>query len=166
MNPATVLRVLGPEPWNVAYIEPSVRPDDGRFGDNPNRMQLHYQLQVILNPTPATPKSSTWKAWKPSASTRAGTTSASSRTTGKARLMGAWGLGWEVWLDGQEITQFTYFQQAGGYDLDPVAVELTYGLERILAPCRARTVWELEWGRDHLWGCLLRSEIEHCELLL
>ena len=119
-NPATYLRVLGPEPWNVGYVEPSVRPDDGRYGENPNRLQQHYQFQVILKPDPGQPAgalpASRWRRW---GSTRASTTSASSKTTGNRPALGAWGLGWEVWLDGQEITQFTYFQQAGGIRARP-----------------------------------------------
>ena len=132
MNPATFLRVLGPEPWNVAYVEPSVRPDDGRYGENPNRLQQHY-------PVPGHPQA---RSRQPAGTLSrlagsAGHRSARARhplcggQLGISPPLGAWGLGWEVWLDGQEITQFTYFQQAGGLALDPVSVEITYGLERI-----------------------------------
>jgi len=165
MNPATVLRVLGPEPWNVAYIEPSVRPDDGRFGDNPNRMQLHYQLQVILQPDPGNPQELYLESLEAIGIDWRRHDIRFVEDNWESPLLGAWGLGWEVWLDGQEITQFTYFQQAGGYDLNPVAVELTYGLERILIALQgADSVWDLEWGLGITYGdVLLRSEIEHCE---
>jgi glycyl-tRNA synthetase len=165
MNPATVLRVLGPEPWNVAYIEPSVRPDDGRFGDNPNRMQLHYQLQVILQPDPGNPQELYLDSLEAIGIDRRRHDIRFVEDNWESPAMGAWGLGWEVWLDGQEITQFTYFQQAGGFDLDPVAVELTYGLERILIALQGKgSVWDMEWGMGITYGdVLLRSEIEHCE---
>jgi len=165
MNPATVLRVLGPEPWNVAYIEPSVRPDDGRFGDNPNRMQLFYQLQVILQPDPGAPQELYLQSLEAIGIDRRKHDIRFVEDNWESPALGAWGLGWEVWLDGQEITQFTYFQQAGGYDLDPVAVELTYGLERILMALQNKeSVWELDWGMGISYGDVLhRSEVEHCE---
>ena len=132
LNPATALRVLGPEPWRVAYAEPSVRPDDSRYGDNPNRLQTHTQFQVILKPEPGDPQE-----------LYLGSLSALGIDAGAhdvrfvednwaSPALGAWGLGWEVWLDGLEITQFTYFQQSGGMTLDPVSVEITYGMERII----------------------------------
>jgi len=165
MNPATVLRVLGPEPWNVAYIEPSVRPDDGRFGNNPNRMQVHYQLQVILQPDPGNPQELYLQSLEAIGIDRHQHDIRFVEDNWASPALGAWGLGWEVWLDGQEITQFTYFQQAGGYDLDPVAVELTYGLERILIALQGKErVWDLEWGPGISYGdVLLQSEIEHCK---
>lgn len=165
MNPATVLRVLGPEPWNVAYIEPSVRPDDGRFGDNPNRMQVHYQLQVILQPDPGNPQELYLQSLEAIGIDRCKHDIRFVEDNWESPALGAWGLGWEVWLDGQEITQFTYFQQAGGLELDPVAVELTYGLERILIALLGRSsVWEMEWGAGITYGdVLLQSEIEHCK---
>jgi glycyl-tRNA synthetase len=132
LNPATFLRVLGPEPWRTAYVEPSVRPDDSRYGENPNRLQTHTQFQVILKPDPGNPQE-----------LYLGSIRALGVDTGchdvrfvednwESPALGAWGLGWEVWLDGLEITQFTYFQAAGGLALEPVSVEITYGLERIL----------------------------------
>ena len=131
-NPATALRVLGPEPWNVAYVEPSVRPDDARYGQNPNRLQTHTQFQVILKPAPQDPQ----EIYLESLAAIGINTRAHDirfvEDNWASPALGAWGLGWEVWLDGLEITQFTYFQQAGGLPLDPVAVELTYGLERIV----------------------------------
>ena len=133
MNPATFLRVLGPEPWNVAYVEPSVRPDDGRYGENPNRFQLHHQYQVILKPDPGNPQELYLRvAQSPRHRPAPARHPLRGGQLGTARHLGAWGLGWEVWLDGQEITQFTYFQQMGGVALDPVSVEITYGLERPL----------------------------------
>ena len=173
MNPATFLRVLGPEPWNVAYVEPSVRPDDGRYGENPNRFQLHTQYQVILKPDPA--------AGPAGAVPREGPQELyleSLKALGidprqhdirfvednwEQPAISAWGLGWEVWLDGQEITQFTYFQQMGGVALDPVSVEITYGLERILiALNNAKAIWNEEWGAGVTYGEIRRQEeFEH-----
>jgi len=165
MNPETVLRVLGPEPWNVAYIEPSIRPDDGRFGDNPNRMQQHYQLQVILQPDPGNPQELFLKSLETVGVNPREHDIRFVEDNWESPALGAWGLGWEVWLDGQEITQFTYFQQAGGLELDPVAVEITYGLDRIvLALQGVDAVWEIDYGAGIDYGAaLLRKEIEHCE---
>lgn len=164
MNPATVLRVLGPEPWNVVYIEPSIRPDDGRFGDNPNRMQQHYQLQVILKPDPGDPQEVYLKSLEAVGINLRQHDIRFVEDNWEQPALGAWGLGWEVWLDGQEITQFTYFQQAGGVTLDPVSVEITYGLDRIaLALQDVDSVWEIEFGSGTIYGdLLLQSEIEHC----
>jgi len=164
MNPATVLRVLGPEPWNVAYVEPSFRPDDGRFGDNPNRMQMHTQFQVILKPDPGNPQELYLESLYALGVRREEHDIRFVEDNWESPALGAWGLGWEVWLDGLEITQFTYFQQAGGFALDPVSVELTYGLERIaMALQEVRSVWEIDWDGTHTYGdVLLRPEIEHC----
>jgi len=132
LNPATFLRVLGPEPWRVAYVEPSVRPDDSRYGENPNRLQTHTQYQVILKPPPDDAQELYLGSLR---ALGVETTRHDVRfveDNWESPAIGAWGLGWEVWLDGLEITQFTYFQQAGGHSLDPPAVELTYGLERIV----------------------------------
>jgi glycyl-tRNA synthetase len=132
MNPATFLRVLGPEPWNVSYAEPSVRPDDSRYGQNPNRVQRHTQFQVILKPDPGNPQ----ELYLQSLESLGIDTKAHDvrfvEDNWESPALGAWGLGWEVWLDGMEITQFTYFQQAGSQTLRVPAVEITYGLERIL----------------------------------
>ena len=132
MNPATILSVLGPEPWRSAYVEPSVRPDDSRYGENPNRLQTHTQFQVILKPEPGNPQ----ELYLRSLSALGIDVDAHDvrfvEDNWAQPAIGAWGLGWEVWLDGLEITQFTYFQQVGGINLDPVPVEITYGLERIL----------------------------------
>ena len=163
-NPATVLRVLGPEPWNVAYVEPSYRPDDGRYGDNPNRMQMHHQFQVILKPDPGNPQELYLKSLEAIGIDRNQHDLRFVEDRWESPALGAWGLGWEVWMDGQEISQYTYFQQAGGFPLEPVAVELTYGLERIaIALQRVHTVWDIDWDGTHTYGdILLRSEVEHC----
>jgi glycyl-tRNA synthetase len=164
MNPATVLRVLGPEPWKVAYVEPSYRADDGRYGDNPNRMQMHTQFQVILKPDPGNPQELYLESLYALGIRRDEHDVRFVEDKWEAPALGAWGLGWEVWLDGLEITQFTYFQQAGGMPLDPVAVELTYGLERIVMFLQnVRSVWEIDWDGTHTYGdVLLQPEIEHC----
>ena len=164
MNPATALRVLGPEPWNVVYVEPSIRPDDGRFGENPNRMQMHHQLQVILKPDPGDPQERYVKSLEAIGIDPRQHDIRFVEDNWESPALGAWGLGWEVWLDGQEITQFTYFQQAGGQPLDPVSVEITYGLDRItLALQGLESVWSMDYGAGILYGdLLLASEIEHC----
>jgi glycyl-tRNA synthetase len=163
MNPATFLRVLGPEPWNVAYVEPSVRPDDGRYGENPNRFQVHYQYQVILKPDPGNPQELYLDSLKALGINPREHDIRFVEDNWEQPAISAWGLGWEVWLDGQEITQFTYFQQVGGVTLDPVAVELTYGLERILiAINNARAIWEELWGPGVTYGEIRRrEEFEH-----
>ncbi|NEE01967.1 glycine--tRNA ligase [Phytoactinopolyspora halotolerans] len=132
MNPATILRVLGPEPWRVAYVEPSVRPDDARYGENPNRLQTHTQFQVILKPDPGNPQEIYLSSLEALGIDVHAHDIRFVEDNWASPALGAWGLGWEVWLDGLEITQFTYFQQAGGISLDPVSVEITYGIERIL----------------------------------
>ncbi|MGJ6980491.1 glycine--tRNA ligase [Aestuariimicrobium soli] len=132
MNPATVLRVLGPEPWDVAYVEPSVRPDDSRYGENPNRLQTHTQFQVILKPEPGDPQELYLGSLEALGIDLSKHDVRFVEDNWRQPAIGAWGLGWEVWLDGMEITQFTYFQQVGGVNLDPIPVELTYGIERIL----------------------------------
>lgn len=165
MNPATILRVLGPEPWNVVYVEPSIRPDDGRFGDNPNRMQQHYQLQVILQPDPGNPQELYLQSLEAIGLNRKEHDIRFVEDNWESPALGAWGLGWEVWLDGQEITQFTYFQQAGSLDLDPVAVEITYGLDRIISVVQGvDSVWKMDYGAGVSYEqALLQAEIEHCE---
>ena len=163
MNPATFLRVLGPEPWNVAYVEPSVRPDDGRYGENPNRFQMHYQFQVILKPDPGNPQELYLDSLKAIGIDPRQHDIRFVEDNWEQPAISAWGLGWEVWLDGQEITQFTYFQQVGGQTLDPVAVELTYGLDRILIALNdAAAIWDEPWAKDVLYGELRRrEEFEH-----
>ena len=131
MNPHTFLRCLGPEPWNVAYVEPSRRPTDGRYGENPNRLQHYYQFQVILKPSPHDILELYIGSLKALGIDPLDHDIRFVEDDWESPTLGAWGLGWEVWLDGMEITQFTYFQQIGGIELDPISVELTYGLERI-----------------------------------
>ncbi len=165
MNPATVLRVLGPEPWNVVYVEPSVRPDDGRFGDNPNRVQMHHQLQVILKPDPGNPQQLYLDSLRAIGIDPREHDIRFVEDNWESPALGAWGLGWEVWLDGQEISQYTYFQQSGSTNLDPVCVELTYGLDRIILALQNKdSVWEIDYNERISYGnVLLQSEIEHCK---
>src|SRR2546422_1659251 len=162
MNPATALRVLGPEPWNVVYVEPSIRPDDGRFGDNPNRMQMHHQLQVILKPDPGNPQERYLQSLEAIGIDPRQHDIRFVEDNWESPALGAWGLGWEVWLDGQEITQFTYFQQSGGYDLEPITAEITYGIERIACFLQGvARIMDLRWSRDIRWDELfLKGEIE------
>ncbi len=164
MNPATFLRVLGPEPWNVAYVEPSIRPTDGRYGKNPHRLQQFYQYQVILKPAPDDPQETYLKSLMALGIDPLQHDVRFVEDNWESPALGAWGLGWEVWLDGLEITQFTYFQQAGGFDLAPVSVEITYGLERIVMFLQdARSVYDIDWGAGLTYGdILLQGEIEHC----
>lgn len=164
MNPATFLRVLGPEPWNVGYVEPSVRPADGRYGENPNRWQQFYQYQVILKPDPGNPQKLCLDSLTALGIDLSKHDPRFVEDNWEAPGLGAWGLGWEVWLDGQEIAQFTYFQQAGGIELDPVSVEITYGLERIAMYLQSVSGFpEIKWLGDVTYGdVLLDGEIERC----
>ncbi len=130
-NPCTFLRSLGPEPWNVAYVEPSRRPTDGRYGDNPNRLQQFHQFQVILKPSPLDIQDVYLESLVALGTDPLEHDVRFIEDDWESPTLGAWGLGWQVWLDGLEISQFTYFQQAGGFDCKPVSGELTYGLERI-----------------------------------
>jgi glycyl-tRNA synthetase len=163
-NPATALRVLGPEPWNVAYVEPSVRPADGRYGENPNRWGQYYQYQVILKPDPGRPVEIYLESLRALGIRLREHDIRLVEDNWESPGLGAWGLGWEVWMDGQEITQYTYFQQAGGFELDPVAVEITYGLERIAMVLQGvRDFVHIDWGGGLSYGdLLLRQEIEQC----
>src|SRR5258708_33506882 len=144
-NPATLLRVLGPEPWRVAYVEPSVRPDDGRYGENPNRMQLYYQYQVILKPDPGNPVELYLQSLEAIGIDLRKHDVRLVEDNWKNPSIGAFGLGWEIWLDGQEITQFTSFQQAGGLKGDPVSVDITYRLDRnALALQGDNAAWDIQ----------------------
>ena len=146
MCPETFLRVLGPSPYRVAYVQPSRRPADGRYGENPNRLYKHQQLQVILKPSPADVIDQYLGSLKPSASTSRKHDIKFEEDNWEAPTLGAWGIGWQVMLDGLEITQFTYFQQCGGIDLDLVPAELTYGLERIVAFLQnVDSVYDIDW---------------------
>jgi glycyl-tRNA synthetase alpha chain len=161
-NPATFLRVLGPEPWKVAYVEPSRRPADGRYGENPNRLQHYYQYQVILKPSPPDIQEVYLKSLESFGVDPLKHDIRFVEDDWESPTLGAWGLGWEVWLDGLEITQFTYFQQAGGIELKPVAGELTYGIERIAMFLQGvDNVYDLEWTRGVSYGDIHhKSEVE------
>ena len=162
-NPATLLRVLGPEPWNVAYVEPCRRPTDGRYGENPNRLQHYYQYQVILKPSPKNIQELYLDSLRTLGLDPLDHDIRFVEDDWESPTLGAWGLGWEVWLDGMEITQFTYFQQAGGIDLHPVSVELTYGPERIAMYLQGvESVYDLEWTKGVTYGDVHhRGEVEH-----
>lgn len=157
MNPLTYLRVLGPEPWNVAYVEPSVRPDDSRYGENPNRLQRHTQFQVILKPDPGNSQDLFIRSLAALGIDVDAHDIRFVEDNWESPVLGAWGLGWEVWMDGMEITQFTYFQQAGSLQLMPISVEITYGLERILM---------LLQGVDHFKKIKYADGITYGELFL
>jgi len=153
MHPETFLRVLGPEPSRVAYIQPSRRPADGRYGENPNRLYKHTQLQVILKPAPADVQQIYLDSLEAIGIDLRVHDVRFEEDNWEAPTLGAWGMGWQVLLDGLEITQFTYFQQSGGMDLDPVSVEITYGLERIAAFLQnVDSVYELRWSDDRSYG--------------
>jgi len=146
MNPATTLRSLGPEPWRVAYVEPSRRPTDGRYGENPNRLQHYYQYQVIIKPAPENIQEIFLDSLKALGIDPTEHDIRFVEDDWESPTIGAWGLGWEVWLDGMEITQFTYFQQVGGVDMNPVPAEITYGLERIaMFVQKVDNVYDLNW---------------------
>ncbi|MGH7006963.1 MAG: glycine--tRNA ligase subunit alpha [Stellaceae bacterium] len=130
-HPATTLRALGPKPWHAAYVQPSRRPSDGRYGENPNRLQHYYQYQVILKPAPADSQDLYLKSLAALGIDARRHDIRFVEDDWESPTLGAWGLGWEVWLDGMEVTQFTYFQQVGGIECDPVSTEITYGLERL-----------------------------------
>ena len=163
MNPATSLRVIGPESWNVGYVEPSIRPDDGRYGENPNRFYQHMQYQVILKPDPGNPQELYLKSLEALGIDPLIHDIRFVEDNWKSPALGAWGLGWEVWLNGLEITQFTYFQQSGGQPLDPVSVELTYGLERIAMALQGVDDFKnIRWNQDYDYGDIqLQSEQQH-----
>ena len=145
-NPATFLRALGPEPWNVAYVEPSRRPTDGRYGENPNRLQHYYQFQVLLKPSPQNIQDLYLDSLKSFGVDPLAHDIRFVEDDWESPTLGAWGLGWEVWLDGMEITQFTYFQQCGGFELKPIPGEITYGIERIAMYLQGvDNVYDLEW---------------------
>jgi glycyl-tRNA synthetase alpha chain len=162
-HPATFLRVLGPEPWKAAYVEPSRRPTDGRYGENPNRLQHYYQFQVILKPSPDDIQDIYIASLKDLGIDPLTHDIRFVEDDWESPTLGAWGLGWEVWLDGMEITQFTYFQQAGGFDLKPVSGEITYGLERIAMYLQGvENVFDLKWTGGVNYGDVhRRGEVEY-----
>jgi len=152
-NPATFLRSLGPEPWKVAYVEPSRRPTDGRYGENPNRLQHYYQFQVILKPSPQNIQDLYLDSLRSFGIDPNAHDIRFVEDDWESPTLGAWGLGWEVWLDGMEITQFTYFQQCGGIDLKPISGEITYGCERIAMYLQGvDNVYDLEWVNGIKYG--------------
>ena len=152
-NPATFLMCLGPEPWNAAYAENSRRPTDGRYGENPNRLQHYYQFQVVLKPSPNDIQEQYLDSLKTLGIDPLAHDIRFVEDDWESPTLGAWGLGWEVWLDGMEITQFTYFQQAGGIDLKPVTGELTYGLERLTMYLQGvNSVYDVKWNQNITYG--------------
>ncbi len=161
-NPATFLRSIGPEPWNVAFVEPSRRPSDGRYGDNPSRLQQFHQFQVILKPSPSDIQDLYLESLRVLGTKAEEHDVRFIEDDWESPTLGAWGLGWQVWLDGQEISQFTYFQQVGGMDCKPVSGELTYGIERIAMVLQdADSIYDVEWAKGISYGEIAkRSEWE------
>ena len=161
-NPATFLRAIGPEPWNVAFVEPSRRPTDGRYGDNPNRLQQFHQYQVILKPSPLDIQDLYLESLLHLGTKPEEHDVRFVEDDWESPTLGAWGLGWQVWLDGLEISQFTYFQQVGGIDCRPVSGELTYGLERICMYLQdVASMYDVAWAPGVTYGELCkRSEWE------
>ncbi len=162
MHPETFLRVLGPEHWNVAYVQPSRRPADARFGENPNRVFKHHQFQVILKPAPDDVQNLYLESLEACGINPRQHDIRFEEDNWESPTLGAWGIGWQVLFDGQEISQFTYFQQAGGIELAPISAELTYGLERIaMVIQKVESVFDLEWGAGVKYGAVrLREEVE------
>ncbi len=146
-HPATTLRALGPKPWNAAYVQPSRRPTDGRYGENPNRLQHYYQFQVILKPSPDNIQALYLESLAALGIDAANHDIRFVEDDWESPTLGAWGLGWEVWCDGMEVSQFTYFQQVGGFDCNPVSGEITYGLERLAMYVQGvENVYDLDWN--------------------
>jgi glycyl-tRNA synthetase alpha chain len=163
-HPATTLRALGPEPWNAAYVQPSRRPTDGRYGENPNRLQHYYQFQVIMKPSPPDPQALYLDSLRALGIDPMAHDIRFVEDDWESPTLGAWGLGWEVWCDGMEVTQFTYFQQVGGLECDPVSVELTYGLERLAMYVQGvENVYDLDFnGNGVKYGDVFhRAEVEY-----
>ena len=163
MNPMTFLSTIGPEPWNVAYVEPSRRPADGRYGENPNRLYQHHQFQVIMKPSPPNIQELYLESLRQLGIEPLDHDIRFVEDNWESPTLGAWGLGWEVWCDGMEITQFTYFQQVGGLDANPVSVEITYGLERLASYIQDKeNVYDLEWVDGVKYGDVFHQpEFEH-----
>ncbi|NJK34177.1 MAG: glycine--tRNA ligase subunit alpha [Oscillatoriales cyanobacterium SM2_2_1] len=163
MNPHTFLRAIGPEPWNVAYVEPCRRPTDGRYGENPNRLQHYYQFQVLLKPSPDDVLQQYLDSLKFLGIDPADHDVRFVEDDWESPTLGAWGVGWEVWLDGMEVTQFTYFQQVGGIDCRPVAAEITYGLERLAMYLQGvNSIFDIRWRGTVTYGQVHhQGEVEH-----
>jgi glycyl-tRNA synthetase alpha chain len=164
-HPATFLRSLGPEPWKVAYVEPCRRPTDGRFGENPNRLQHYYQFQVLLKPSPEKVQDLYLDSLRAIGIPVEEHDLRFVEDDWESPTLGAWGLGWEVWLDGMEVTQFTYFQHCGGLDLKPISVELTYGLERLCMLIQdVQNVYDIKWNDGIKYGQVHhQAEVEYSE---
>ena len=162
MAPATFLKALGPEPWNVAYVQPCRRPTDGRYGENPNRVQHYYQYQVILKPSPSDVQDLYLASLEALGINLTNHDVRFVEDDWESPTLGAWGLGWEVWLDGMEVTQFTYFQQVGGIDVKPVSAEITYGLERLAMFIQGvDSIFDLEWVNGVTYGdVFMQNEVE------
>jgi len=159
MHPETFLRVLGSAPYRVAFVQPSRRPADGRYGENPNRLYKHFQYQVILKPSPADIQDLYLRSLEAIGIDLRAHDIRFEEDNWESPTLGAWGIGWQVLLDGLEITQFTYFQQSGGIDLDPISVEITYGLERICAFLQdVESVYDIRWTRDKTYGSIRLAE--------
>ncbi len=160
-HPATFLRAIGPEPWSAAYVQPSRRPTDGRFGENPNRLQHYYQFQVIIKPSPSDIQDLYLGSLKHLGLDMLEHDIRFVEDNWESPTLGAWGLGWEVWLNGMEVTQFTYFQQVGGLDCRPVSGEITYGLERIAMYLQGvESVYDLVWTRNQ-HGTITYGDVFH-----
>lgn len=161
-HPASFLRALGPEPWRAAYVQPSRRPTDGRYGENPNRLQHYYQYQVIIKPSPLNIQELYLDSLRSFGIDPLDHDIRFVEDDWESPSLGAWGLGWEVWLDGMEISQFTYFQQVGGFDLKPVSAELTYGIERIAMYIQGiDNVYDLKWNDEITYGAVHhQNEVE------
>ena len=162
-SPHTFLRALGPEPWSVAYVEPCRRPADGRYGENPNRVQHYYQYQVLIKPSPENILEIYLDSLKALGIKPEDHDIRFVEDNWEDAAVGAWGVGWEVWLDGMEVTQFTYFQQCGGIDCRPVSIEITYGLERLAMYLQeVNSIFEIHWNDQLSYGDVyLQSEIEN-----
>ena len=163
MSPYTFLRAIGPEPWNAAYVEPSRRPADGRYGENPNRLYQHHQFQVVMKPSPENIQELYLGSLKALGIDPLEHDIRFVEDNWENPSMGCAGVGWEVWLDGMEVTQFTYFQQVGGLEVNPVTSEVTYGLERLSSYIQdVESVFDLEWGNGVSYGDIFREpEFEH-----
>lgn len=158
MNPNTFLKALGPEPWATAYVEPCRRPADGRYGENPNRLQHYYQYQVIIKPSPDNIQELYLESLKTIGLDFSIHDVRFVEDNWESPTLGAWGLGWEVWLDGMEVSQFTYFQQCGGLDCKPVSVEITYGLERMAAYIQEKnSVYDIQWVEGVTYGDIFKQ---------
>ena len=165
MNPHTFLRAIGPEPWSVAYAEPCRRPTDGRFGENPNRAQHYFQYQVIIKPSPDEVQEKYLTSLEFLGINPKNHDIRFVEDNWESPTLGAWGVGWEVWLDGMEVTQFTYFQQCGGIDCNPIPIEITYGLERIAMFLQDKdSIWDLSWNKNFSYKDIwLQFEKNQCD---